>query len=184
MFYVGIYLVAIVAANILFSIALSPDNGYTMGQQLWADFAICFAFIGLDIGLRDKLHERWRDQGLFWKMSLLILVGSIVSYAINYYLNAAANDIVLRIATASFIAFAVASFVDFLIYHLLRDRPLWWRLNGSNLPSSAIDSLIFPLIAFGLPMMWNFVAVEFAAKVLGGLLWGWLLIRLRFFKQS
>ncbi len=174
--YVVYYLAAIVVANLGFSFVLDPEAGYSLNTQLAADFAICFAFIGLDMALRDKLHDEWGNDRLFVKMSALILGGSALSYAINFALNAAATDIVFRVATASFLAFAFAGFTDFGIYHALRHRKPMVRVNASNLPSAFVDSLVFPLVAFGLPMMWNFFAVEFAAKVIGGLVWSAVLV--------
>jgi len=178
------YLVAIVVANLLFSAVLDPEAGYSLSTQLAADFAICFAFIGLDMALRDTLHESWSHNRLFLRMSTLILAGSALSYAINYALNAAATDIVVRVATASFLAFAAAGFTDFGIYHSLRRRSPMARINASNLPSALVDSLVFPLVAFGLPMLWSFFAVEFAAKLVGGLLWSIVLVRRGYFDRG
>jgi uncharacterized PurR-regulated membrane protein YhhQ (DUF165 family) len=47
-------------------------------------------------------------------------------------------------------------------------------VNGSNVLSAAVDSVLFPTIAFGalLPVI---VLGQFAAKVLGGAVWSWIL---------
>lgn len=174
--YVILYLVAIVVANIAFADVLDPAAGHSIGLQLMADFVICFAFIGFDMAVRDKLHDRWGNDRLLMKMSTLILAGSAISYGANWILNAASPEIVFRVASASFLAFALAGFTDFGVYHGLRRRSPMIRVNGSNLPSAVVDSLVFPLVAFGLPMMWNFFAVELAAKIIGGLFWSTLLI--------
>jgi hypothetical protein len=181
---VAAYLAAIVVANLLFSAVLDPSAGYSLAAQLGADFAICFGFIGLDMAMRDTLHESWNHDRLFLRMSSLILAGSALSWAVNYAVNAAAADIVIRVASASFLAFAAAGFTDFGVYHSLRRRSAMMRVNVSNLPSAFVDSLVFPLVAFGLPMLWSFFAVEFAAKVLGGLLWSVVLIRRGHFNRS
>ena len=57
--------------------------------------------------------------------------------------------------------------------YLIR-KPWLIKSNGSNLASSAVDSLAFPLIAFGafMPMV---VLGQFAAKVFGGAIWAWML---------
>lgn len=153
---VGLYLTAIVVANLLvaaFGPVISIFNA--------------FLFIGLDLTSRDQLHEAWRGQGLIWKMSALIAVGSLISWALNR--NAG------PIALASFVAFAVSASVDALGYHLLRRRAYLLKVNGSNVLSAAIDSLIFPALAFGLPLLWPIVLGQFAAKVCGGLAWSVLL---------
>ena len=46
--------------------------------------------------------------------------------------------------------------------------------NGSNVAGAAVDSLIFPTLAFG-ALMPHIVAMQFAAKVAGGALWTWAL---------
>lgn len=155
-----LYLLTVVVANLAFAHFMQGED---MKQLLVVDGTICFLMIGFDMAIRDQLHDAWSHRGLFWKMPLLILLGSAISYVINK--DAA------QVALASFIAFAAAGFIDFLIYHMLRYRGHWVRVNGSNVSSAAVDSLVFPLIAFGLPMQWDFFGVEFLTKVLGGFLW-------------
>jgi hypothetical protein len=121
-----------------------------------------FLFIGLDLTARDHLHDAWRGRGLLWKMALLIGAGSLISYAFN--------SAVAQIAIASFVAFSLAAIVDAVIYHFLGGYPRWMRINGSNVPSAAVDSIVFPTLAFGgfLPLI---TLGQFAAKVLGGAIW-------------
>lgn len=151
------YLVAIVAANL--TVAM-------WGPSMTVFNA--FAFVGLDLVARDKLHDAWDGNRLVWKMAALIAVGSLLSWALNQ--NAA------QIALASFVAFAAAAVVDTAAYHMLRNRVWWQRVNGSNVLSAAVDSVLFPTIAFGafLPVI---VLGQFAAKVLGGAVWSVVLGR-------
>lgn len=149
---VALYLSAIVAANLLvaqFGPSISIINA--------------FLFIGLDITTRDHLHESWSGRGLWPRMLALIATGSVLSW----WLNRDAGTIAL----ASFLAFAAAGLVDTVTYHLLGDRDRMVKINGSNVASAAVDSLVFPVIAFGLPVLWWIVAGQFAAKVCGGALW-------------
>jgi hypothetical protein len=44
-------------------------------------------------------------------------------------------------------------------------------MNGSNVAGAAVDSLIFPLLAFGLPMLWPIVLGQLVAKIAGGAIW-------------
>ncbi len=152
MIYVFMYLAAIVLANL--SIA-----------QLGPSMSIinAFLFIGLDLTARDKLHEVWRGRGLWLKMTALIVAGSALSWLLNR--NAG------PIALASLVAFGAAATVDAVVYQALGKYPKWLRVNGSNVPSAAVDSLIFPALAFGLPLLWPIVFGQFAAKVLGGAVW-------------
>lgn len=150
--YVISYLVAIIAANLLvaaFGPAVSILNA--------------FLFIGFDLTCRDKLHDAWQGRDLWPKMLGLISAGSIISYA----LNSSAGPIAL----ASFAAFAGAGLVDALIYTWLGDKSRIVRINGSNVVSAGVDSLIFPLLAFGWPLLWWVVVGQWIAKVFGGLLW-------------
>ena len=157
--YVALYLVAIVAANL--TVAMWGPSMTIVNA---------FLFIGLDLTSRDKLHDAWHGNGLVWKMGALIAAGSVLSWLLNQ--NAA------QIALASFVAFACAAVVDTVAYHLLRHRVWWQRVNGSNVVSAAVDSLVFPSIAFGafLPVI---VLGQFAAKVLGGALWSVVLGKVR-----
>lgn len=128
-----------------------------------------FIFIGLDITSRDALHDAWHRKGLVWKMGLLIATGSVLSWLLNR--NAG------RIALASFVAFAAASIVDALVYHVLRRRSRFERVNWSNLASGTVDSVIFPALAFGWPPNMEIVYGMSTAKVAGGLFWSLVLLR-------
>lgn len=159
MFYVLMYLAAIVAANL--TVAM-------FGPQM--TIVNAFLFIGLDLTARDKLHDAWHGNGLWWKMASLIAAGSFISWLLNRDAG--------QIALASFVAFAAASIVDTVTYHVLRGRRWEVRVNGSNILSAAVDSVVFPTVAFGAFLPW-IVAGQFAAKVLGGAMWAWALNRKR-----
>ncbi|MBU1621852.1 MAG: VUT family protein, partial [Gammaproteobacteria bacterium] len=97
------------------------------------------------------------------KMAALIVAGS----ALTVFLNWGA----WRIALASTAAFAGAATIDGVVYHVLGQYPRWLRVNGSNVPSAFVDSLLFPALAFGFPLLWGVMAGQFLAKVGGGALW-------------
>ena len=152
---IALYLTAIVAANLLvaqFGPAVAVLNA--------------FLFIGLDITARDSLHESWRGRWLWPKMLALIAAGSFLSY----WLNRDAGPIAL----ASFVAFASAGLADTLVYMALGERSRMVKINGSNVVSSAVDSVIFPLLAFGWPPLVWVMLGQFVAKVAGG--WVWSLV--------
>lgn len=156
MILVFIYLTAIVAANL---------STATFGPEV--SILNAFLFIGLDLTSRDALHERWRGRNLWLKMFTLIASGSLLSYAINA--NAG------PIALASFVAFAAAGVADLVVYSVLADHAYMVRVNGSNVFSAGVDSLVFPVVAFGFPVLWPIVAGQFIAKVTGGFAWSLLL---------
>jgi uncharacterized PurR-regulated membrane protein YhhQ (DUF165 family) len=157
--YVILYLLAIVAANLGLT-ALLPIYGP------WISVATAFVFIGADFTLRDGLTDAWRGRGLVWKMGLLICAGSALSYALNR--NAE------TIAVASAVAWGAAAIVDWACYMALYHRPWMQRTTGSNIPSSAVDSVVFPWLAFG-GFNVALTIAQFVAKVGGGLVWAYLL---------
>jgi queuosine precursor transporter len=152
---VGAYLGAIVAANLLVA-AFGP--GFSIVNA--------FLFVGLDLTLRDRLHDAWGGRQLIPRMALLIASGGILSWIVNR--DAAA------IAFASTVAFVLASIADTLTYALLGDRSRLVRVNGSNAIAAAVDSLAFSPIAFGviLPAV---ILGQYLAKLLGGLAWSLVL---------
>jgi hypothetical protein len=153
-----LYLSAIVAANLLVA-------------QFGPSIAVinAFLFIGLDLTTRDALHDRWQGRHLWGKMLLLITSGSILSW----FLNRDAG----QIALASFIAFAGSGVVDTLVYWLLGEKSKMLRVNGSNIVSAGVDSFLFPVLAFGFPILWGIVLGQFIAKVFGGYLWSLILFK-------
>lgn len=152
---VCLYLLAIILAN-LSSAHFGPG----------ASIVNAFLFIGLDLTARDRLHDAWRRKGIVWKMLLLIVAGSLLSWVINR--NAG------QIAVASFVAFASAAIVDTIIYQLLHKRGYMVKVNGSNIVSALVDSLVFPTLAFGGFLPWVTLG-QFAAKVFGGAIWALIL---------
>ena len=76
-----------------------------------------------------------------------------------------------RSLVASAVAWGAAAIVDWFAYMRLYDRPWMQRTTGSNIPSSAVDSLVFPWLAFG-GLNIALTLAQFVAKVGGGLVVG------------
>lgn len=143
---ISAYALAMIIANLTvmqFGPAISPINA--------------FFLIGLDLTLRDWLHVRIK----VWQMAALIICTSLITYV----LNPAAG----MIAVASTVAFTAAAVMDWTAFSILRGS-WFFRSNGSNVASAAVDSLLFPTIAFGV-LMPGIVAAQFFAKVAGGAIW-------------
>jgi len=100
-------------------------------------------------------------------MFLLVLAGTLLSLALGAG----------QIAIASGVAFALSETVDSVTYHVLGKKSRMMRVNGSNIAASAVDSMVFPIIAFGWPPLWIIIVGQFIAKVFGGYIWAWLLVR-------
>lgn len=148
---IAVYIAAMVTANLLV---------WWLGP--WASPFIAFVLIGLDLTLRDVMHDRLTR----WQMLTVVLVGGLITWGLN--------PSAAKIALASATAFTASAMADWLAYTYLRSKPWLVRSNGSNVVGAAVDSLIFPTLAFGgfLP---HIVAMQFAAKVGGGAIWSALL---------
>lgn len=149
---IAAYAVAMILANLSVA-AFGP----------WVSPINAFVLIGLDLALRDWLHVRLRT----WHMGALIASTG----ALTYLLNPAAG----QIALASSVAFTAAALVDWGVF--MRVPGSWFkRSNVSNVAGAAVDSLVFPTIAFG-ALMPQIVLAQFVAKVAGGVVWAFLLRR-------
>ena len=151
--YAIVYILSLVAANLLVA-QFGP----------WFSIINSFLLIGLDLTLRDKIHELW--DGKWLPIGCLIATASIISYLLN-----PASGI---IALASFVAFAVSMVVDTIVYQYLINKSWVVKSNGSNIAGAAIDSILFPTIAFG-GLMPEIVLMQFMAKVFGGAIWVYLI---------
>ena len=152
-----VYLCAIVAANLIVAWLGPASSIFTAG-----------AFVGLDLTVKDRLQDKWTHSGLVWRMGALILAGSVISWVLNR--NAG------RIALASFVAFAVSSSIDAVIYALVKGER-WRKVGWSNLGGAISDSILFPALAFGWPPDPVIVYGQMTAKLAGGLFWSLILIR-------
>ena len=158
---IALYLGAIVAAN--FSVA-------TWGQA--ALVLTAWVLIPFDLVTRDVLHERWSKEPGGWglRMALLILSGSALTVALSWEAK--------QIALASCVAFVAAGSVNTLVYQLMRHEGRFMRMNVSNAFAAATDSIIFPVVAFGVANTSGALCVSQAAsKFFGGLFWSWLFVR-------
>ena len=148
---IALYMLSMTAANLLvaqFGPAISP--------------ILAFFLIGLDLSLRDWLHVRLRA------IQMLGLIAS--AGLLTHILNPAAGII----AVASSAAFTGAALVDWAVFAKLASKPWLIRSNASNVAGAAVDSIIFPTIAFG-ALMPQIVAMQFVAKVAGGAVWSWII---------
>lgn len=142
-----VYVVAICAANYLV---------YWIGP--WWSVANSFLLIGLDFVIRDYLHEKIGG----WRVALLALAAGALSYA----LNPAGG----MIALASCMSFVMAALADGFTYQKLINRRWVVKSNASNCVASCVDSIVFPLVAFG-AFMPGIIFGQVLAKIIGGAFW-------------
>jgi hypothetical protein len=151
---IAVYVSAMVSANLMV---------WWLGP--WFSPINSFLLIGLDLTLRDVMQDRLGR----WQIGAVICVGALLTWLLN---PAAAH-----IALASAVAFGVSATVDWGVYSMMRRRPWLVRSNGSNVVGAAVDSIIFPTLAFGV-FLPHIVALQFAAKVCGGAIWSLLLAKI------
>lgn len=144
---IAVYIAAMVVANLLV---------WWLGP--WFSPINSFVLIGLDLTLRDVMHERITRL----QMLGVILAGGAITWI--------ANPSAQMIAVASAVAFTASALADWATYARLHDKAWMTRSNWSNVVGAAVDSILFPTIAFGgfLPVI---VLGQFAAKVVGGAIW-------------
>ena len=153
---VALFLAAITVANVI-SAHYGPE----------ASIYNAFALIGLTLVIRDQLHDQWQEHRLP-KMLALIVAGSVLAYIVSPDAG--------RIGMASGVAFLCAESVDALVYQAVHRWQWLERSNFSNLFGAAVDSLVFPTLAFG-GLMWGITLGQFTAKVAGALLFSLLISR-------
>lgn len=145
-----------------------------LAVQRWGYSALpftAFALVPFEMLARDILHERWRDAGREWVGMLgLILAGGLVTVAINAE--------AVRIAAASVTAFSVSLSVNAAVFHRLFCQGRVVRMNASNAAAAVLDSLIFPVVAFG-AISAPLAAGQAGAKFFGGVLFTALFIAYR-----
>lgn len=150
---IATYVSAMVAANLLV---------WWIGP--WFSPINAFILIGLDLTLRDVMQERLSA----WSILLVVLLGGLITLI--------ANPAAAHIAIASATAFSLGAAADWAAYSFLRSRPWLVRSNGSNVVGAAIDSVIFPTLAFG-AFMPAIILLQFVAKVCGGAFWSLVMTR-------
>ena len=153
----------VLIACVAYAAAMTLANLSVATFGPWVTPINAFVLIGLDLALRDWLHVRLKAL----QMGGLIAATGLLTYA----LNPAAG----MIAIASAVAFTGAAVVDWSVFAKLRGSWLF-RANGSNVAGAAVDSLLFPTIAFG-ALMPHIVLAQFAAKVAGGAVWAYAIKR-------
>lgn len=145
------YLCAIVVSNIIVA---------RWGQP--ALVVTAFVLIPFDFVARDILHGRWRDDKLWIRIGGLVVIGGAITVALN--LEA------LRVASASVAAFGLGVVVNTLLYSLLWPIPRFKRMVATNSVVSAIDSVVFPLLAFGSVSIMLSLA-QCLSKAVGAVVW-------------
>lgn len=121
--------------------------------------------IGPILTIRDVLHKQWEPYGrlaLYGLMLTLISIGSLASYL--------STPSAGKVALASFVAFFAAETMDLLVFDSMRRQDASDRVNVSNIVGAAVDSALFPTIAFG-AFTFSISFQQWVAKIAGGVIW-------------
>lgn len=149
-FAISIYTAAMIAANLIvafFGPWVSPINS--------------FFLIGLDLALRDKLHMMLKPL----QMLALIMATGVLTYLFNPTIS--------KIAIASSISFMAAALVDWGVFRAITGK--WIRRSiWSNTAGAAVDSIIFPTLAFAV-FLPHIIAMQFLSKIAGATFWSFIL---------
>ena len=122
--------------------------------------------IPFDFVMRCIFHETWKGKELVLKLGALVSVASLITI----FINRDAEAIAIASATSFFFAQAGAG----LIYQLTINKSYLIKVNGSDAVGILIDSILFQLIAFN-SIDYSITAGQFTLKIIGGILWYWLL---------
>lgn len=151
-------------AIFIYAFAMTLANLSIAAWGPWVSPINAFLFIGLDLALRDWLHTKLRTS----QMGALIAVTGLITYLLNPSAG--------MIAVASAVAFTSAAVIDWAVF--MKSTGTWLqRSTKSNIAGAAVDSLVFPTLAFG-ALMPQIVAMQFLAKVVGGSMWGYVIARI------
>lgn len=155
----------LIAAIIVYAIAMTLANLSIATFGVWVSPINAFLFIGLDLTLRDWLQMQIKA----WQMAVLIAVSGALTYALNQDAG--------MIAVASAASFTLAALADWAVFSKVSGS--WFkRATESNIAGAAVDSVVFPTIAFGV-LMPEIIALQFAAKVAGGFAWSVLFRKIK-----
>jgi len=160
----------IAVAVVAYAAAMTVANLSVAAFGPWVSPINAFFLIGLDLALRDWLHVRLR----WWQMGSLIAVSGLITYLLAPSAS--------HIAIASAVAFSAAAVIDWSVFSSMKGSWLR-RANGSNVAGAAVDSLVFPTLAFGV-LMPHIILLQFVAKVGGGAVWAFLLSQKKFVKDG
>lgn len=153
------------AVILIYILSITLANLSAANFGVWVTPINAFFLIGLEITIRDVLHEKVNHLQIL----IIVLIAGTISYLINIDTK--------EIALASFLAVVVSCILDYVVFK--KTKGTWLKKsNTSNIFSSASDSLIFPTVAFGgfNPLVTIF---QFILKLLGGLFWSLIISKFK-----
>jgi hypothetical protein len=152
-----IYLLAIILSNYI---------AYCLGQN--GLIITAFILIPFDYIIRTIFQEKWKGKNLIIRIIILIFLGGLITFIINY------NTI--NIAIGSLSAFIIANILASIFYQLNIKKKYIYKVNISDFIAIIADSFIFQYLAFN-NISLKIMISQISIKIIGGLFWYWLLFK-------
>lgn len=147
---IGFHVFIIIASNYLVQFPMQLLGW----QTTWGAFSFPFIFLATDLTVR-LLGKQPARRVIAWVMLPALLASYLVSTLFHegsfngWPALASLNVFVLRIALASFAAYAVGQLVDIQVFDRLRRLPQWWIApSTSTIFGNLLDTLVFFSVAF------------------------------------
>lgn len=147
---VGLHILIIAASNYLVQIPVEIFGLLTT----WGTFSFPFVYLATDLTVRIFGSGRARVI-IFWSMFPALIISYVVSILFfeGVFQGGAGltimNIFVLRIAFASFIAYAAGQLLDITVFSYLRKQQKWWVApSTSTVFGNLVDTVLFYTIAF------------------------------------
>ena len=179
----ALYVTLVIASNLLASKIIGFDLGFMQVFAPGASLLFSVTFLLTDI-VNEKFG-REETQRMIWIAVFAQLAFLLFSYigvsatAAPFFTGQAAFDAVFgnvpRVAAAGLFTFLVSESLDAYLFAWFRrftgGRHLWLRNAFSSLPSMAVDSVLFVLLAFYgvlpvVPLIIGLIAVKWAVGVI------------------
>lgn len=156
LFFLILFHIGIIAASnylVQFPFTLTLPTGYEI-HSTWGALSFPFIFLATDLTVRI-FGQSLARKIIFWVMFPALLLSYTLSVVFENGLWAGwaklttLNTFVLRIAIASFAAYALGQILDIFVFNRLRKLKSWWIApTASTIVGNGLDTLLFFAIAF------------------------------------
>ncbi len=171
---IGLYIACELIANVTAAKPVALPFDIVVPSAVFI-YAITFTLIDL---VNDKLGKQGARYVIYTAFAANLLLAAYTQFAINlpapdYYGGQDAFAITLgstwRVVIASLVAYLVSSLIDVQVFAWWRERVgrhRWARVLTSNAVSTAVDSVVFILIAFwGVLPVWPLIRGQYIVKM-------------------
>ena len=171
---IGLYIACELIANVTASKPVTLPFDIVVPSAVFI-YAITFTLIDL---VNDKLGKQGARYVIYTAFAANLLLAAYTQFAINlpspaYYegQQAFANTLgsTWRIVAASLTAYLISSLIDVQVFAWWRERVgqhRWARVLASNSVATAVDSVVFILIAFwGVLPVWPLIRGQYIVKM-------------------